>query len=530
MERRVTVPQFILEEKLNEGATTTVYRAHQSVLERTVLLKILHKHLIDDSTLAERFRREARACALIRSEYIVQVYDLTEIDGAPAIVMEYVEGRSLKDLLASDGPVAPETAKQFVIEILNALRAAHARGVIHRDIKPGNILVTEAGHIKVTDFGLAAIAVSQTVTMDGAVLGTPAYLPPEHIRGEAADERSDLFSLGATFIEMLTGQRIFEGASYSACINMILRFDVASVDGLVADAECAEVIKHLMHPDREQRFASAGAALEALYGTSEAARRPDTVEKQEPPSSAVPGTAAPMPERRLTRTRLAVGLLASLALAGALVWFMLRVQDGTTERDGAQSPPAAAETAQHAVTDTAASRSDALAQRNTDRGGDAPVVPARTDISGAKPPVRDSANLVVTCTPWAKVYVDNLYLGETPLGGAVAVKAGTRTITFTNPEFLPIVKSVDCAPGAQLAVSANFFESAGYLVVTVIPWAEVFIDDQYRDTTPREKPIIVTAGKRRLRLHNPGFADIVADIVVPKNDTLRLSYSLTGKR
>ena len=99
MERRVKERQFIIQEMLNESATTTVYKAHQSVLDRTVLLKILHKHLIDDKNLTERFRREARACALIRSEYIVQVYDLTEIDGAPAIVMEYVEGKSLKQSL-----------------------------------------------------------------------------------------------------------------------------------------------------------------------------------------------------------------------------------------------------------------------------------------------------------------------------------------------------------------------------------------------------------------------------------------------
>jgi serine/threonine protein kinase len=510
MERRVTVRQFIIQEMINESATTTVYKAHQSALDRTVLLKILHKHLIDDIGLTERFRREARACALIRSEFIVQVYDLTEIDGAPAIVMEYVEGSSLKEVLASEGPIPVEKARQIIIEALNALRAAHARGVIHRDIKPGNILVTETGHIKVTDFGLAAITASQTVTMDGAVLGTPAYLPPEHIRGEAADERSDLFSLGATFVEILTGQRIFEGASYSACINNILRFDVASIDALITNRTCADVIKQMMHPDREQRFASADAALAALHGEPE---------KLTPPVK---------PRMRVQYVAMLAGIVA--VITGA-VWFLLPTGQVVPPRDTVASVRSAGDSlmqrnstvpAQTVSPQTAAGERSVTG--NVERSPSAP--PPAAD-HGMRTAEKDSSGLLVTCTPWGKVFLDNQYLGETPLSGIVTVRSGTHTLNFTNPQFLPIVKTITAAPGAQLTVAANFFETAGYIVITVVPWAEVYIDDQYRDTTPMEKPIIVTAGKRKVRLHNAGFTDVVVDVSVPRNDTLRLSYSLT---
>ncbi len=518
MERRVKERQFIIQETLNESATTTVYKAHQSVLNRTVLLKILHKHLIDDDTLAERFRREARACALIRSEFVVQVYDLTEIDGAPAIVMEYVDGASLKDVLASDGPMPADKARRIIVETLNALRAAHACGVIHRDIKPGNILVTETGHIKVTDFGLAAMSVSQTVTMEGAVLGTPAYLPPEHIRGEAADERSDLFSLGTTFIELLTGRRIFEGATYSACINNILHFDVASVDALVADRMCADAIKKMMHPDREQRFPSADAALNALHGEPEKIQRPTQ-------------QRAPQPERRYVRMTVTALLLVLPLLIAALAWFMFRSENGTSANSGALQPLAAGrDSVREHTSDTPADASNPPPGNVREHVALPAVAATRTPASEANAAAKDSSGVIVTCSPWAKVFLDNQYVGETPLAGALTVRAGTHTLNFTNPHFLPIVKTIAAAPGAQQAVAVNFFETAGYLIVTVVPWAEVYVDDLYRDTTPMEKPIIMTAGKRKLRLHNPGFTDVVSEVSVPRNDTLRLSYSLIKPR
>jgi serine/threonine-protein kinase len=504
--------QFIIQEMLNESATTTVYKAHQSVLDRTVLLKILHKHLIDDKHLTERFRREAQACALIRSEYIVQVYDLTEIDGAPAIVMEYVEGRSLKDVLAADGPLPAAKARQIVIEILNALRAAHARGVIHRDIKPGNIIVSESGHCKVTDFGLAAISVAQTVTMDGAVLGTPAYLPPEHIRGEAADERSDLFSLGVTAVELLTGVRIFEGASYSVCINKILQFDVGSIDTLIGDTAMADVIRKMMHPDREQRFISAEAALLALHGEPEPLQ----------PTLA----SAPAARNRSVRSAVLIGAAGVIAL---LAWLFLRPAGEHARSDGASALPTAVDTLQRTTNGPLPSVAVTPDEKRTNASPSS-TTPARGSEAAVKFSEKDSSGLIVTCTPWGKVFLDNQYLGETPLSGVVTVKAGPHTLNFTNPQFLPIVKTFTAASGGQLTVAANFFETAGYIIVTVVPWAEVYIDDQYRDTTPMEKPIIVTAGKRKLRLHNPGFADVVIDVTVPKNDTLRLTYSLTGTR
>ncbi|HLP15089.1 MAG TPA: serine/threonine-protein kinase [Bacteroidota bacterium] len=515
----MSVGKFILLEKLNESATTSVYKARQEALGRTVLLKILHKHLTGDAMLVERFTREARACALIHSEFIVQVFDLTEIEGAPAIVMEFIDGRSLKDVLAGEGALSAERTLGIAEDALRALEAAHARGVIHRDIKPGNMLVTSSGRVKLTDFGLAAIAQSQTVTMEGAVLGTPAYLPPEHIRGESADERSDLFSLGATLLETATGKRIFEGSTYSACINNILHFDPAVVDTLVADTHLAALIRSLMQPDRSMRCASASDALRA-FGADEPIATPRRVESPHVP-------------RRVRQLIAAVSLVV-MCIAAYFVISLLRSAENGNEPS--QSPlidsskvesPAGGK--QQQTSSQQPSPSGTTAPGTTTGGTSA--VPARTDTKATKrTSAADSSLLIVTCQPWAKVYLDTQYVGETPISGAISIKSGKHTVTFTNPQFTSIVKTVNAQPGERITVTGNFIESAGYVSIIVSPWAEIYIDDQYRDTTPIDKPLAVTAGKRRIRLHNPGFTDAVYDVAVTKKDTLRLSYSLTRNK
>jgi serine/threonine protein kinase len=522
MERSVSLGQFILQEKLNESATTAVYKARHDVLGRTVLLKILHKHLADDPVLVERFKREARACALIRSDDIVQVYDLTEIDGAPAIVMEFVEGTSLKDVLADEGPMSAERTRTIAIETLSALQAAHQRGVIHRDIKPGNMLVTETGRIKVTDFGLAAVAAWQTVTMEGAVLGTPAYLPPEHIRGEAADERSDLFSLGATLLEVNTGRRIFEGPTYSACIHNILQFDPAVIDTLVADRPLAEVIKKMMQPDRAQRYQSAAEALEALSTGTE-----DDRTHAEPARSAV----------RPFGWRIAVlALFFILALIAASAYWR-SVHNGSVQNFQQKGDVTFSKADSSHTPIDSASREAAHEARQPSgvtelphTKSSSPVVSQPETRMQPKTTERDSSRLVVTCIPWAKIFLDSQYLGETPIGGAIPIRSGVHTVSFTNPQFMPIVKMITAQPGAQISVAGNFLETVGYIAITVKPWAEIYIDDQYRDTTPIDKPMAVTAGIRRIRLHNPGFTDVAYDVAVPTKDTVRLSYSLTRIR
>ena len=188
-----------------------MFRAQDAVLAREVAIKVLHRSLAGDQQFVDRFRREARAAAVLSHPNIVAVYDWGAVDGIYYMVMEFVRGRGVRDLLNAHGRMEPGQAAEIVRQTLLALEAAHSQGIVHRDIKPENILVTTGGTVKVADFGLARAFADGRVTSAGAVQGTVQYLSPEQIRGEPSDPRSDLYSLGIVTYELITGKLPFTG-------------------------------------------------------------------------------------------------------------------------------------------------------------------------------------------------------------------------------------------------------------------------------------------------------------------------------
>jgi len=493
-----------LETKTSESATTSVYRAFDDTLGREVLLKVLHRHLAHDEQVRERFVREARACASLRSENIVQIYDLREHDGAPAIIMEYVDGRSLKDVIAEGAQRSFRFAEKVAVHVLKGLAVAHAQGIIHRDIKPGNILISATGTIKITDFGLAQISVAPTLTSEGMIVGTPAYLAPEIVRGEAADVRTDLFSLGATVAETLTGTQLFEGSTYSECLNRISRFKAEMLDPLAAQSspEFVAFLKKLMHPDRNQRYASPGEALAALgkLGSGE--------------------FILPKPEPRPRGILFAsVGLITIVVLTGA---FFLLKGIRTPSQEGPVVTTPVQEQASGAESKTL--EGSQKPERDTLVRPARPLVVARaqheTNLRSA-----DSGFVQLMSVPGAKVTVDSLFVGELPLQRPLRLAAGQHTVVFSHPQFEPIVRLVKVAPGEQAMVSVDFLAQAAYLRCTSIPWAEISVDDTYRDTTPLDRAIAVTAGTHRIRFHHPAYRDSVWNVTLAPHETLRVSVT-----
>jgi serine/threonine-protein kinase len=192
-----------------------VYIAQDELLSRAVAVKILFPELAQDDQFVERFRREARAAASLNHHNIVSVYDFGEAEDSWFIVMEYVDGPTLRDIIRADGPMDPAKATEIAGEVAAALAAAHARGIVHRDVKPANVLIASAaGTVKVADFGIARAAnARQALTMPGTVLGTATYLSPEQAQGAAVDHRTDIYSLGMVLYEMLAGRPPFTGDS-----------------------------------------------------------------------------------------------------------------------------------------------------------------------------------------------------------------------------------------------------------------------------------------------------------------------------
>jgi serine/threonine-protein kinase len=205
--------RYEIAEKLGAGGMAVVFRAQDSLLQRPVTVKVLRGEFVADENVVKRFRREAQAAASLSHPNIVGVYDVGRQDDIHYIVMEYVQGKTLKDLISERGPVPAEEAARIGRQICEALRKAHSHRIIHRDVKPQNVLITNEGRVKVTDFGIAGAATGSTVTYPGALLGTVYYFSPEQAQGRYGDERSDLYALGVVLYEMLTGQVPFEGES-----------------------------------------------------------------------------------------------------------------------------------------------------------------------------------------------------------------------------------------------------------------------------------------------------------------------------
>src|SRR5512135_1871634 len=218
-----TVSHYRIIEKLGQGGMGEVFLAEDTSLHRKVAVKFLPHAMQQDAIAHKRFLREASSAAALDHPYICHINEVAESGGQDFIVMEYVEGQSLKDRL-EQGPLPPEDALPIAIEVAEALEAAHAKSIIHRDIKPANIMLTQTGHAKVMDFGLAkqlapagatetAAETVTALTSDGSAVGTLAYMSPEQLRGQEVDGRSDIWALGVTLYEMVSGARPFQGQS-----------------------------------------------------------------------------------------------------------------------------------------------------------------------------------------------------------------------------------------------------------------------------------------------------------------------------
>jgi serine/threonine-protein kinase len=220
--------RYELQELVGAGGMSNVFRAYDRLLERTVAIKVLHEQLGADEDYVERFRREARSVAQLTHPNIVTVIDRGEEDGRQYIVFEYIEGDSLKQVV-NDGPLPIGDTLELALQVAEALAFAHDRGLVHRDVKPQNVLLTEEGRAKVTDFGIARSLDVQGVTQTGTVLGTSDYIAPEQARGQPVDRKTDIYSLGAVLYELLTGDVPYSGDNFVAVAMQHVHEPIPSV-------------------------------------------------------------------------------------------------------------------------------------------------------------------------------------------------------------------------------------------------------------------------------------------------------------
>ncbi len=317
--------RYEVEKLVGRGGNSSVFKAHDTLLERNVALKILHEHHLEDAEYVERFKREARTVAQLSHPNIVTVIDRGETDGRPFIVFEYVDGHTLDELIDKRGALPIDEALEIAIASARGLAFAHRHGLVHRDVKPQNILLNGDRQPKVTDFGIArSLDVNKGVTQTGTVLGTSNYIAPEQASGEPAGAASDVYSLGVVLFELLTGRVPFEGESFVTVAMKHINEPAPSVTALRPDVprRVAAAVSCALAKNPRDRFASMdefAAELEACldevrYGGADSART-----MLNAPVPAAVRRRNVRARRRVTPGPLLVSLLALAALAVIVV-------------------------------------------------------------------------------------------------------------------------------------------------------------------------------------------------------------------
>jgi serine/threonine-protein kinase len=300
--------------KLGSGGMADVYMAEDQQLGRRVALKVLHRRFAEDEQFVERFRREASSAAGLSHPNVVSIFDRGEWDGTYYISMELVEGRTLKEIVREKGPAPPEAAVDLTLQILRAARYAHKHGVVHRDIKPHNVLIDQDGRVRVTDFGIARAGTSD-ITETGSVMGTAQYLSPEQAQGRPVDERADLYAIGIVLYELLTGQLPFDADSpVTVALKQVSEMPVPPANLVPAIPPAIDaVVMRAMEKDPDRRYQTADEFIAAL---DDARAAPQTV----------PAAPPVIVEEEHDRSRWWLWLLIALALIAIAVGLYLTLR------------------------------------------------------------------------------------------------------------------------------------------------------------------------------------------------------------
>ncbi|MBV8817905.1 MAG: protein kinase [Acidobacteriaceae bacterium] len=389
---------------LGRGGMGVVYKGYETSLNRSVAIKVLSPAMADDESVKERFLREARSMAALNDPHIIQIYFIGENEGQPYFAMEFVEGESLGSLLSRDGKLKPEQAAKIIYQTALGLSAAHEKGVVHRDIKPGNLMVSKRGGVKIADFGIALSArdLTSKLTTTGEFVGTPGYLSPEVCQGKPVDERSDIFSLGIVLFECLAGRLPFTDDSPLGLMLEVVKAEVPNVMALNRDVDpqLSGILARMVAKDPKDRFQSCAELADALARHPLVQQTgPLVVDARNPklaPIVRVPTMRAPVPPAAIAVstsgiTRIAqpenrarqsaplkvAAFAAALAALSGLAWYQYSASASSKRQTGTVAPSVAQPAAEGSF-QTSAEKGDVAVANEPVATGSA-VTPALLD-------------------------------------------------------------------------------------------------------------------------------------------------------
>ncbi|MEO0156158.1 MAG: serine/threonine-protein kinase [candidate division WOR-3 bacterium] len=629
------IRNFEIKELIATGGMAAIYKANQTTLDRIVAVKILHGHLAQDKDFIIRFEREAKAAANLQHENIVNIIDFGQEEEVYFIAMEYVDGKSLKDLLNQVKFIPQEIALGIILEIAKGLGYAHQKGIVHRDMKPANILIGYDGCVKIADFGLAQAQDLTTITVTGAIVGTPAYMSPEQAAGKKVDNRSDIFSLGVVFYEMLTGAKPFKGENYSSVIHEILtvtppkafeanpliskelstiieralekdpdkryqnieelfeditihmrrsRIEVARKD--IGDFVSApeEKIKILLEKRKERHFERGIYFMNSGYEKIDDAiaefekvilldpndkRAKGYLEELKKKKERIPSSKK-IKEKKPTRmTPVFTGIFVGLIVIAIIIYFIVHsfrnipVKELTGIAIVNTTPPGALiffdddstgkitpaeleslKVGEHQI-ELKKEGYKPFVQKFEIKGNDTirldimliteiakqdSIIEVKNSIPKKPlPSVQGTSYLRVKVEPWAKIYIDGKYIETTPIAGNLTVSSGVHNVRLENPNFKIWQKNIRFKPDETIELNVRLEPLEGALKLVVKPWADVYIDGKFYETTPIAQPIKLSAGQHRLKLINPLCKPYEEVIIIKAGQVLKKDIELERK-
>jgi serine/threonine protein kinase len=557
------------------GGTAVLFKAVQTSLDRVVAVKRLHQHLTNDENFTNRFVLEAKAAASLDHENIVHVIDFGRDGDCYQMVMEYVEGESLSDILERWRPIKYDLALAIVRQVCLGLEHAHSKGIIHRDIKPGNVLLTASGRAKIADFGLAKLTQSNTSqTAANAILGTPLYMSPEQAFGESVDNRSDLFSLGTMLYELLTGKQPFASENYMGVIQNIINKDIPGVqeyDEAIPD-EVAAIVDTALAKNRENRFQTAREfreAVESFLGlerlTQATANLKILLDKST--NTQIPPGAG-LEKRKGKSSRLGAVALGTFALVAAATVAVF-VKPSLLDQVRTLVPSPEAPLVQQSTLDDSVGYpfdvseliGDTPAAIDSGKGWSAQAEPAAGapdlrmtgDMSEAfkppptqdRPPLQEAAAaepsaeppkrptrmgyLKIEARPSAEVYVDGIYQGDTPPALSLKLKVGQHKVECRHPRYEDYREVLKIVNGEMSRRVITMRKLKGILSLVTQEGAEVYIDGRLIGVTPMNKPIELDSGPHMVTLKKSGFHTWSSEVTVESKKTLPLRITLSPR-
>lgn len=419
---------------------------------------------------------------------MTKIYDFGEEEGSAFIVSEFVPGETLEEVLARKKKLPATEVLKIAKEVSEILSRIHKQGILHRDIKPSNIILKEDGHLKLTDFGLAQSFRIEKLTLEGEIIGTPAYMSPEQIAGKEVDFRSDIFSLGVVLLELMTGENPFLASTFTGVLHKIL---YEKTDLSCLPKEVGNLLSCLLAKDPNKRFSSAEEVSQAI-----------SLILKEPVS-------APFLPQQIFRFLWRKALFLFIIFTSffvSLLFFLLERREVSSRAEREKKIPLEIiepEAGKILPKELAEAKKEPATVASARDEGEKKRKPSLTPLSPPGGKV-DSGYLRLQVEPWADIYFGANYLGQTPFAFPIKLPPGKIKIKFNHQEFGAIEKEIEISPNETTHLFFDFKTVLGGLRIIAEPWARVYLDGKDKGETPMGI-IYLPPGLHELKLLNPEF-------------------------